>query len=230
MIEALYVMTVERTRQQRLGDAIRAARKDLGWTQQELADRIESSQSYISLLENGDVDQPGMRLLSRIAVALNIDLNDLLMDSGWPDVSAYVEELQEAQEALAGLSGRRIEIIEMLADMPEDETEKIWSFTAFLREERARYDELEDPCGLDENWRELIRLAPRLPRPPDPEAITLAFEAVSALRDQADSIAPEDRGIVLRAMGKVVVGASRDAPIRVVPRPELRGFFPGSDT
>ena len=166
MAGALLVMTIERTRQQRLGAAIRTARNDLDWTQQELADRIETSQSYISLLEKGSVDQPSMRLLSRLALALNIDLNDLLVNSGWPDVSAYVGELQEAQEALAGLSGKRIAIIEMLSDLPEDEAEKIWSYTNYLHEEQARYqaEETGPTQILDEDWRELFRLVSRLPK------------------------------------------------------------------
>lgn len=157
-------MTIEVTRQQRLGAAIRTARDDLDWTQQELADRIESSQSYISLLEKGRVDQPSMRLLSKIAFALNLDLNDLLVDSGWPDVSAYVAELRDAQTALGGMSGKRIEVLEMLSELPEDEAEKVWSYTTFLHEEQSRYDE-SGPTEIlkDEDWKELFRLVPKLP-------------------------------------------------------------------
>ena len=162
MTGTVRIMTLEQTRQQRLGAAIRAARNHSVWSQQELADRIESSQSYISLLEKGRVAQPGMRILSKIAFALNLDLNDLLVNSGWPDVSAYVAELQEAQEALGGMSGKRIEIIEMLSELPEGDAEKIWSYASYLCEEQAHYDGPTEI--LEGEWGELFRLAPQLPK------------------------------------------------------------------
>lgn len=187
MTGALLVMAAERTRQERLGDAIRAARKAKGpeWTQTELAERIGSSQSYISLLESGEVGQPGDKLLARIALALGLDLNDLLVDSGWPDMSAYLAELHEAQEALAGFSGKRIEIIEMLSDMPEDDADKVWSYTSYLREEQERYDEGATEV-LEEDWRELFRLVPKLP----PEA---ARTFVGMARLMIPQPEPEDR-------------------------------------
>jgi transcriptional regulator with XRE-family HTH domain len=169
--EAFYVMAIdpesesdfEPTRQQRLGAAIREARKKCGWNQTELAERIGSSQSYISLLEKGRVGQPGERLLSRLAVSLKVDLNDLLTEAGWPDMSAYLTELQEAQAVLAGLSGKRVEIMQMLLDMSEARMEKVWSYTSYLHEEQAHYDQGPTEI-LEEDWQELLRLAPRLPR------------------------------------------------------------------
>lgn len=162
MTGVLLVMAAEQTRQERLGAAIRAARegKVPKWTQTDLAERIGSSQSYISLLENGEVGQPGDKLLARIALALGIELNDLLVDAGWPDMSSYLAELHAAQEALAGLSVKQIEIIAMLADMPGDNADKVWSYTSYLHDELDRDGPTEI---IEEGWRELFRLVPKLP-------------------------------------------------------------------
>lgn len=175
----------ELSRQQRLGLAIRTARKEIPLAQQMLADRIGSSQSYISLLEKGKVDQPGIRLLTRIAHELNINADDLLREAGWPDLDAYMQELQEAHEALAGLSGKRIEIVELLSDLPEDEAEKIWSYANYLHEERARYD-VDGPAEiLDEDWRELLRLAPKLPKETARTFVSMARLMVPAVEEDA---------------------------------------------
>lgn len=58
---------------------VKVYRKHRGMTQQALADAIGKSKIYISKIEAGD-RQGGVDVLSNIAQALNIDLDDLVTD------------------------------------------------------------------------------------------------------------------------------------------------------
>jgi transcriptional regulator with XRE-family HTH domain len=74
---------------QTLGDAIKARRQELGWTQVELADRVAGSgdpafrQSDVSRLERGNVTLPHRSRLECIATVLGLPLGELLERSGW---------------------------------------------------------------------------------------------------------------------------------------------------
>lgn len=62
---------VERERQKiSLGEIIRRAREARGWTQQELADRVGTSQSYISRIEDATYDRLMVSTLQRISFTL----------------------------------------------------------------------------------------------------------------------------------------------------------------
>lgn len=62
---------IERERQKiALGELIRHAREARGGTQQELADRVGTSQSYISRIEDANYDRLMVSTLQRIAFAL----------------------------------------------------------------------------------------------------------------------------------------------------------------
>ncbi len=62
---------IERERQKfTLGELIRQAREARGWTQNELALRAHTSQSYISRIEDADYDRLMVSTLERIAAAL----------------------------------------------------------------------------------------------------------------------------------------------------------------
>jgi ribosome-binding protein aMBF1 (putative translation factor) len=55
--------------------AVARARQSLGLSQEELAKRIDSTQSVVARLENGNQGRmPSLDLLNRIAVALNLSL------------------------------------------------------------------------------------------------------------------------------------------------------------
>ena len=77
-----------------LGTAIRARRRELGWTQEELADRVAARgdtafrQSDVSRLERGKVALPHRDRLERIAAVLDLALGELLARSGWSGWSA----------------------------------------------------------------------------------------------------------------------------------------------
>jgi transcriptional regulator with XRE-family HTH domain len=71
-----------------LGALIRQRRRELGWTQEELAERISSDDEYvrqseISRIESGRIGLPRRERLERIADALGLPLGELLARSGW---------------------------------------------------------------------------------------------------------------------------------------------------
>ncbi len=71
-----------------LGEAIRTRRRELGWSQEELAERISGEgevcrQSDVSRLERGKVGLPRRARLDRIAAALGLSVGELLAKSGW---------------------------------------------------------------------------------------------------------------------------------------------------
>ena len=75
--------------QRTLGDAIRTRRRELGWSQEDLAKRIADHgdegfrQSDVSRLERGKVTLPRRERLEHIAAVLGLSLGDLLARSGW---------------------------------------------------------------------------------------------------------------------------------------------------
>jgi len=70
---------------------IKARRRELGWSQEELAARVAAQgdaafrQTDVSRLERGKVSLPRRQRLGHIAAALGLSLGELLMRSGWID-------------------------------------------------------------------------------------------------------------------------------------------------
>lgn len=62
-----------------LGNRIRTARERLGYTQEELAERVEISSSHVSVIERG-VKAARVDTLIRIANELNVSADFLLQD------------------------------------------------------------------------------------------------------------------------------------------------------
>lgn len=63
---------VERERQKiAIGELIRQSRAARGWSQQELARQVGTSQSYISRIEDANYDRLMLSTLQRIAAALS---------------------------------------------------------------------------------------------------------------------------------------------------------------
>jgi transcriptional regulator with XRE-family HTH domain len=56
---------------------VRQVRTAKGWTQEELADRVGLSVRYIGMLERG-VNSPTVRVLSKLAAALQVDPLELI--------------------------------------------------------------------------------------------------------------------------------------------------------
>ncbi|MBD5142112.1 MAG: helix-turn-helix transcriptional regulator [Ruminococcus sp.] len=62
-----------------LGQKIKQRRKELKITQVELARKMKTSQSYISQVENGDVN-PSTPMIANIAVFLSLSIDYLLLE------------------------------------------------------------------------------------------------------------------------------------------------------
>lgn len=62
-----------------LGNRIKSLRKAQQLTQQGLADKVEVSRIYVQALESNR-RLPSMKLLHKLAPALNVEVNDLLLD------------------------------------------------------------------------------------------------------------------------------------------------------
>ena len=60
----------------KVGKRIKKARKDLGITQEELADRVDMHYTTISRIETGDSNPP-VQTIAKIAKALKIPLSEL---------------------------------------------------------------------------------------------------------------------------------------------------------
>ena len=59
----------------RVGHALRLVRRRRGWTQRALAARVGSSQGLISMIERGHMDTVSLRILRRVAAALDIRID-----------------------------------------------------------------------------------------------------------------------------------------------------------
>jgi transcriptional regulator with XRE-family HTH domain len=66
----------------RLAPVLARWRRDLGWTQQELANRAGISRGYLSRLERGQPGRPGLDLLSRVCGALGRSWTELYGAAG----------------------------------------------------------------------------------------------------------------------------------------------------
>lgn len=65
-----------------IGEAIRSARKKIGMTQDELADKLNTTKSAISKYELGK-REPNLEILRRIAITLGVTVSDLVDSSYW---------------------------------------------------------------------------------------------------------------------------------------------------
>lgn len=81
-------------RSRSLGAAIKARRLELGWSQEELAERVAARgdaafrQSDVSRLELGKVGLPHRERLGRLAAVLDLTPGELLARSGWAGADA----------------------------------------------------------------------------------------------------------------------------------------------
>ena len=75
---------------QALGQALRKLRTERGWSQSDLALRVEMDRNYLSLIELGR-SSPSVRMLMRLCKALDVHAADVLGD---------VERRVEAQKPL----------------------------------------------------------------------------------------------------------------------------------
>lgn len=68
----------------RMAPVLTRWRRELGWTQHELATRAGLSRGYLSQLERGVPGQPGIELLGRVCAALGRSWTELYAAAGLP--------------------------------------------------------------------------------------------------------------------------------------------------
>jgi transcriptional regulator with XRE-family HTH domain len=79
-----------------IGERIRTARKERGWTQSRLATAANVSRARIDAIENGRASDFGVRGLIQILQALNLDLSIGPENRGRPTLEDLTEELENA--------------------------------------------------------------------------------------------------------------------------------------
>lgn len=62
----------------RLGKTIRGYRKQVGWTQEHLAEKVDLSTKYIQFIENGN-REPSLSTVYKIAKAFKVKVHDCLI-------------------------------------------------------------------------------------------------------------------------------------------------------
>lgn len=103
----------------KIGQRVKSARKEKGYTQEELASRIGISIPHMSHIETAD-SKVGLQTLVKVANALGITTNDLLYDNLDACVNTYDKDLkdlldnctQTQREQIYGLVKQLIEIIQ----------------------------------------------------------------------------------------------------------------------
>lgn len=62
---------------QEIGKKLKKSRKTLGLTQVQLAAKIGITSNYYSMIERGEVDNPGSQVMSKIAKVLKLEPSDI---------------------------------------------------------------------------------------------------------------------------------------------------------
>jgi len=150
-----------------LGAAIRERRRQLGLTQEQLAERVGDSvtQSDISRIERGTVALPRRQRLEQLAQALDLSLGDLLVRSNWMDLGSDTlpsTGLPDAGDRTAALYGDMVDPvlhdylrdIEMRLDiMANDIATTQQAVRTALRKLRAPgAGEVRLPVGVVKQW------------------------------------------------------------------------------
>jgi len=86
----------------KIGDRVRQARKAIGDSQADLADRIKVNRSYISLVEKGK-SSPTFEFLEKVAGGLNMNVEDLVVGQRITDLVTYDANEGPAYEGLVDL-------------------------------------------------------------------------------------------------------------------------------
>lgn len=111
----------------KFGHYLRELRKQAGLTLREIEDRTGISNSYLSQLENGYIDQPSPRNLQKLAEAYGISYESLMTQAGY---------LAPREEAASG--GPRRAAFNIIADLSDEEVEEVQDFVKFLRFKRQQ--------------------------------------------------------------------------------------------
>ncbi|WP_125587898.1 helix-turn-helix domain-containing protein [Companilactobacillus jidongensis] len=90
----------------KISKLIRERRRSLNLTIEQLAEKSGVSESFISRIERGEVDNVRIKKLNDIANALNMQLSDFFTDSNLSDIYT-------------------LDLIKYLSSLPEDERKRV---------------------------------------------------------------------------------------------------------
>lgn len=77
-----------------LGNVIKNARQESGYSQSEFADKLSVNPSFLSKLENGKIKYPNSVILYRISCNLDLEYEDLLKYLGFDILSLDKENIR----------------------------------------------------------------------------------------------------------------------------------------
>ncbi|NIM07178.1 MAG: helix-turn-helix domain-containing protein [Armatimonadetes bacterium] len=129
-----------------LGFTLHMLRRRRGWTQGQLAQRARTTPEYISQLERGKKTNPGIDLLTRLALALETTPDFILIQAGMLPVSDNMPLPPEVAEL--------VETIEAYPDGPAKEQAKqmVVDIALILRTLRERVEaDREGAAGRPES-------------------------------------------------------------------------------
>jgi transcriptional regulator with XRE-family HTH domain len=128
---------VETTNVQCFGAVIRARRRQLDLTQEELARRIKTSVPYVGHLETGK-RHPSERIVTRLAEVLGIDARELFFLAN-PGTKRLISRNHESNGASAWESFRKDEAFRKIHNITDQEMQAL-SGVALLGEIRTPRD------------------------------------------------------------------------------------------
>lgn len=127
-----------------LGTKVRQLRKEMGWTQQKLADKAGVGHAYISRLERDGLKNPSADILLRLARTLKVDINHLYEAAGYIRKKRRMRnDGRRPLEAILREAQRRCELLETIevpikgkvpAPYPEPKEEAYYGYVLIPRE------------------------------------------------------------------------------------------------
>lgn len=99
----------------KIGEKIKQRRKELKWSQRDLAERMGYNHSTVTRIETGKIDIPQSRIL-QFAEVLGVSVAYLM---GWDD------DKKENPAKYDGISEKRQALIDFAKSVPDDKAEMI---------------------------------------------------------------------------------------------------------
>jgi transcriptional regulator with XRE-family HTH domain len=108
---------------------LRRLRQRLGWTQQDLAERSGVQRPTISKIETGNRQNLRTTTLQRLAQALGVTADDLLLA---PPLHAVADRPPDYKTTLAA-------VVKLAEDLEQADLEDLLEYIEFLRAKRGRH-------------------------------------------------------------------------------------------
>lgn len=122
-----------------LGTTIRKHRQSHGWTQEQLAEKIDMSQRWVSNIENDNVDMPRIKHIRRLADVFGIDAGVLMKAIQYTENVRLGNEIAEMAPASPELPPHLRTLFHKMEDFSPERLKR----TIQLIEEQAMLDELD---------------------------------------------------------------------------------------